>query len=148
MFADVSLITFINRMNNQARRAALGTEIERKPTVRAVTYDFAVNGGAVSTIDLGAAIPAGAIVTQVLQDTLTGVTSGGAATVQLLAGATALTGATAIASITGTGAVALASSATAIKVSSATTLRVAIATSALTAGRVRFFVSYVISRDA
>jgi hypothetical protein len=135
-----------NRMNSAAKIQGLGTALDNSVGVATVTYDFSVSGGAVSTIDLGKAIPDNAIVTQVVQDTLTTVTSGGSATVQLILGSTNLTGATAIASITGTGTIALASG-TAIKVATGANLKVAIATAALTAGKVRFLVTYHISQD-
>lgn len=112
-----------------------------------VLFDFSSDGGAVGSISFGRILPAGAVVTQIIADELTNITSGGSATIQLLAGSTALTGATAIASFSGLTAPALAGSAAAIKLSAASELRIAIATAALTAGRLRLFVRYVLPND-
>ena len=48
-----------------------------------VEYDFATDGGAVSTIDLGVTIPDNAIVLTCIVEKITAFTSGGAATVGL-----------------------------------------------------------------
>lgn len=112
-------------------------------------YDFTQDAGAVGDVTFGAYLPAGAIVTAVIADVLTAVTSAGSATVALKAGSTALTGATAKASLAaGCGTIALASSATAIKPSAtaATELAITIATAALTAGKIRFTVLFVVPK--
>lgn len=111
-------------------------------------YDFSVDGGAVSTISLGRNIPAGAIVTNIITDELTALTSDGAATVQVKAGSTALTDALAFdTAFTGADTHALASSAEAIKVSAESEISIAIATAALTAGKLRVIVQYVLPND-
>jgi hypothetical protein len=112
-----------------------------------VLLDFAFDGGAIGTLSTGRRIPAGAIVTQVIADEQANVTSAGSATIQLLAGSTALIAATAIASFAGVTSPALAGSAAAIKLAAESELRIAIATAALTAGKVRFFVRYVLPND-
>lgn len=110
--------------------------------------DVALDGGAVGDITLGRVLPAGAVVTKVVSDEQTALTSGGSATVQLKAGATALTDALAFdTGFAGVEDQALASSAEAIKLSAAGELTVTIATAALTAGKVRFFVQYMLPTD-
>ena len=119
-----------------------------------VLYDFSNDAGAVGTIDFGRKLPAGAIVTDIYFDVLTAVTSGGLADFKLTAGATDLMDATdfddATDGIDGTGLVklsALASSAAAIKISAEAELQLDIVTAALTAGKVRFFVKYLLAND-
>lgn len=113
-----------------------------------VLYDFASDAGAIGTVSFGRNIPAGAIITDVFSDEQTAFTSGGSATVQLKAGSTNLTGALAFdTDFTGVESQALASSATAIKVSAESELNIAIAAAALTAGKVRFFVKYLLPND-
>jgi len=111
-------------------------------------YDFSSDAGAVGTISFGRNLPAGAIVTSVHSDELTALTSGGSATLQLKAGSTNLTDALAFdTGFAGTQSQALASSATAIKISADSELKMAIAGAAVTAGKVRFFVSYKLPND-
>lgn len=136
---------------NQNRLNARESAILDRAAVRKATvlWDFSVDGGAVGTFDLGVDLPAGAIVTSVVCDALTAATSGGSMTAQLKAGATALTDATAKASLTGVATQALASSATAIKPSDTATSRLslALATAAATAGKLMYTVTYVVSRN-
>lgn len=111
-------------------------------------FDFDLDGGAVGDIDFERLIPAGALVTAIYSDELTALTSGGSATVQLKAGATDLTDALAFdTGFTGQDSLALASSAEAIKVSSASAVSITIATAALTAGKVRFYVQYLMPNE-
>ena len=108
----------------------------------ACTYDFSVDGGAIGTYLFGQSLPAGAIVTHVWTDELTAVT--GATSITLKAGSTSLTGAVNFTASTGVNSQALASSATAIKVTAASELQIAIATAAATAGKVSFYVQWMI----
>lgn len=111
-------------------------------------YNFPTDAGAIGTLSFGRNLPAGAIVTNVHSDELTNLTSGGAATLQLKAGSTNLTDALAYnTAFTGTQSQALASSATAIKISADSELKMAIAGAAITAGKVRFFVTYKLPND-
>jgi hypothetical protein len=138
----------LNRFSGKGQSVQLGKLLDKTMGVIVDTYDFSVSGGAVGDITLASsAIPAGAVITRVFHEELTNVTSGGSATVTLKAGATALTDAVAIATFSGVKSEALASSATAIKVSAASDLKITIATAALTAGKVRFYVEYMISQD-
>ncbi len=110
-------------------------------------YSFATDAGAVGTVSCTRQLPAGAIVTDVVIDVLTALTSGGAATVQLKAGTTNLSDAEAYTDLTGTQKLALASSAEAIKIASASELKVVIAGAALTAGKIRYLVKYLLPND-
>lgn len=113
-----------------------------------VLFNFANDGGAVSTLSFKRYLPAGAIVTEIIADEMTALTSAGSATVQLKAGSTNLTGALAFdTGFAGTALLALASSATAIKISARSELTMTIATAALTAGKLRFFVRYLLPND-
>lgn len=111
-----------------------------------VLYDFSVDGGAVGVINFQRVIPAGAVVHSVLLHEIANVTSGGSATLQVLAGATSIVAATAFGSIA-TGSIALAGSATAIPLAVDSNLTLAIAGAAVTAGKVRIFVRYVMPND-
>lgn len=109
-------------------------------------YDFDEDGGATGDVEFGVNLPAGAIVTSVYADEQTTLTSGGSATLQLVAGSTDLTDAEAFdTGFTGADELALASSATAIKLSAVSALKLTIGTAALTAGKVRFCVQYYVS---
>lgn len=108
----------------------------------ACTYDFSKDGGAVGTYLFGQSLPAGAIVTNVWTDEETAVT--GATSITLKAGSTALTGALDLTASSGVQSAALAGSAAGIKVTSASELQIAIATNAATAGKVTFYVEWMI----
>lgn len=116
-----------------------------------MTYDFAVDGGAVSTItpSNSPTIPANAIILGGTIDITTTLTSGGAATIALGLGSGAqvasLKGATAVASWTA-GQLALVpvfTAATYVKVTAATRLTMTIAAAALTAGKFDVNVAYI-----
>lgn len=109
----------------------------------AVTWDFSADGGAVGDISFGAALPAGAIVTNVWSDEETAVT--GATSVTLKAGSTALTAALDFTGVGDTGiqSRALVGSAAGIKVSASSELKISIATAAATAGKVTFYVEWM-----
>ena len=116
-------------------------------------YDFATDGGAVSTITLrgsgalGSQIPPGAVSTGGYVEVDTAVTSGGAATVAITTGEGAgdLVAAAAVSgapwSTTGRKSIVPAGTgATSVKTSAARTLSAVIATAALTAGKFRVVV--------
>jgi lysozyme family protein len=110
-----------------------------------VTYDFSVDAGAVGaiTLDANEKLPVGAIVTNIVNDERTAFTSGGSATVQLKSGSIALTDAIAFDSgFTGVETQALASSATGIKITASADCVLTVATAALTAGVVDFYIEY------
>lgn len=118
--------------------------------------DFAVDGGAVSSITLRAAdvnggtVPIGSVITSGYVDVLTALTSsGGTATVALtLEGAGDLVAAAAVSgapwSTTGRKSIVpVATGATAVKTTAARALTATIAVQALTAGKLRVVVFYV-----
>lgn len=111
-------------------------------------YDFSIDAGAIGDVEFARNLPAGAIVTKIVSDEITALTSGGAATVQLKAGSTNLTDALAFdTGFAGVQNQALASSATAIKIAAESELKISIAAAALTAGKVRFYVEYLLPND-
>lgn len=120
-----------------------------KKAVKA-TYDFALDGGAVGDIALrGAAIPSGAIITDVLVDVTTALTSGGSATVAIKAQSAAdLISATAIGSspwsTTGPKRGSLDADSAPIKTTAKRTITATVATAALTAGKFSVIVEYVV----
>jgi|ERR1700751_111594 len=71
-------------------------DIQKSHRIAKATYDFSVVGGAVATIQLPNAdiIPNGAIITKVMVDMKTALTSGGSATVQITGGGITIAGAT------------------------------------------------------
>lgn len=113
-----------------------------------VLYDFSQDGGAVGDVSFGRKLPAGAVVIGIVSDEQTAFTSGGSATVTLKAGSTSLSDALAFdTGFANAQAQDLASSATAIKISAESELKMTIGTAALTAGKCRFFVRYLLPND-
>lgn len=103
-------------------------------------YDFSVSGGAVGAISLGVAIPDNAIILEVIADELTNIVGGGTGT-ELQVGSVAVS-ATDVHTISG---VAVISPAAPVKITTPGNLELQVVGSAITAGKVRFFVRYVIS---
>lgn len=108
-------------------------------------YDFAVDGGAVSTIvpSNSAIIPDNAVITNVFHSTTTALTSGGSATLAITAGGVTLNAAVAFdnADYADEGVIA---NAVNDKTTSATGIQFVIATAALTAGVVDVYVQYYV----
>lgn len=145
-----------DRVKLKAGKLAVGFPSKRDEAVlnaggircESVLLDYSQDGGAVGTFSFGRLLPAGAVITNIFSDEITALTSGGSATLQLKAGSTNLTDALAFdTGFSGTQSQALASSATAIKLSAESELKLAVATAALTAGKVRFFVEYKLPND-
>lgn len=121
------------------------------------SYSFALQGGAIGTINLqasdGAAckIPGKALIVNAWVDVITTPTSGGSATLAFSSGQTAadLLAATAKASVTGEvqGIPTMGTISTALKITGATDLNpyLTVATAALTAGKANVFIQYVLS---
>ena len=153
MAVTTKIKKLMNTFKGQGQAAQLGSALQAQKGHLCALYDFSVHGGAQSTIDLDNAygkavtLPANAIVTNVWAEELTDVTSGGSATLLLVAGSTSLTGATGYASFGGITSVGLAGSAAGIKVSANSDLKVTIGTADVTAGKVRFHVEYMISEE-
>lgn len=122
--------------------AVLNCSGERRESV---LWSFASDGGAISTISFGRLLPAGAIVTGILTDELTAVA--GATSITLKAGSTALSGAIDFTGDAGIQSRALVGAAAGIKLAADSELNIAIATAAATAGKIRFYVRYVMSND-
>lgn len=135
----------------------LGAQLHRTKNVLKAVYDFAVLGGAVGDIGLldddgkAAMIPAKAVVTRAWSETITGVTSLGSATVAgKLVGAADIQAATAKATLVA-GAfvegVPVGTAATFVKQSNAveTQMKATVAVAALTAGKIAYYLEYVLS---
>lgn len=143
------------RTQLQAGKLAVGYPATRDEAVlncggvrfTSVLYDFASDGGAIGNVFFGRLIPAGAIVTKVVTDEQTATTGGAGFTVTLRAGSTALTGALDLTASAGIQAPALAGSAAGIKLAAESELNIAIAVAAITAGKVRFYVEYLLQTD-
>lgn len=111
-----------------------------------VLYDFSSDGGAVSDISFGRMLPADAVIIGIVLHEITNTTSGGSATLTIKAGSTSLSDAIAVAAVA-TGTTPLASSATAIPLAAESELKLTIAVAALTAGKIRIFVRYLVPND-
>jgi hypothetical protein len=145
----------LNRMNNKAQKVGLGDLIHQNKSAVLAIWNFAVQGGAIGDITLvdsdgnNVVLPNKAVVTNVLVDTITGVTSGGAGTIALKANAAGdLLGTTAKTSVAAAGLVAgipVGTAATAVKMTADRTLKMTVATAALTAGKIAFLVEYHLS---
>lgn len=127
--------------------AATGVAAANGMSVATAVYDFATLGGAVSTISLGVALPNKAVVVEVIRDEITACTStSSTGTIQLVLptdGALEQTALTADG-----GSVTLASSGGSSvpkKTTAARNLSVTIATNAVLAGKIRYFVRYYVS---
>lgn len=111
-----------------------------------LTYNYTLHGGAVSTIDLGGWIPAAAIITSVVSDTLTALASTGApkAGLALKRGSDILISATAYDNADWTG-VTVRPTLTGPKIASAGAVSLTITNQALTAGKVNFIIEWIMS---
>lgn len=117
--------------------------VDKLERLAIATYDFSVNGGAISTISLGVTIPSNAVVTSITTEVVTAPTSGGSTgTIKLVLPTDGDLTATLTAD--GTAAHLNTFSSTVPKKTTANRLLSAtIATSALTAGKLRYMVRYV-----
>lgn len=109
-------------------------------------YDYSKHGGAVGDITLDdSSLPLGAIITRVLIDAKTALTSGGAATIAVKSASAAdLLGATAVASWTGLiDGIPVNTAATSIKLAADAQVKLTVAVAALTAGIADVYVEYV-----
>lgn len=122
--------------------AVLNSSGERTESVQ---YNFLRDGGAVATYMFGRNIPEGAIITSLLTDEITAVT--GNTSVTLRAGTTALTAALDLTATSGIQAPALAGSVAGIKMTADSELNIVVAGTAITAGNIRFYVTYKLPND-
>lgn len=131
-----------------AGKAGVGLGVGRRRLAVGL-YSFATDGGAVGDIVLrGDQIPSGAIITDVLINVDTALTSGGAATVALKAESAAdLNTADAISgapwSTTGAKRGDLTATTAPVKTTAARSITATVATAALTAGKFSVYVSYL-----
>lgn len=145
----------LNRLNNGARNLVLGNLLSNQLNAAKGVYDFDVQGGAVSTINLddslnefGSAgdvvVPSGSVVWSGVIDTITqGATSASGTFSIGLNTTTDLKAATAAASITGLVAlIPVGTAATAVKMTADRTLTTSIATGAVTAGKFNVYLQY------
>ena len=106
-----------------------------------VLWDFAQDGGAADTaISLGRKLPAGAVIVRCTTDEQTAVT--GATDCDLLAGATEI-----VSALDFTDAGLQTRTATLTKLAAESELKIIFNTDAATAGKVRFFVEYLLPND-
>lgn len=152
--ADV--INLLNKMNATAQKTQLGSLLSGIPVKLVATYDFAVSGGAISTIHLKDAngdtlsIPTNAVVLSAHVDVVTAPTSAGSATIALkIQSAGDLKAATAFDNAyfgTGLHATTLdGAAANMIKTTAARNVDIVIAAAALTAGKINVIVEYIVS---
>lgn len=113
--------------------------------VASFQWDFAVDGGAITSYASGRKLPAGSVVTRVWSDEETATLT--ATDIDLLAGATALVSAVDFTADAGFQARALDGSADGIKLAAESELTMAINTPAATAGKIRWFVEYILPND-
>lgn len=150
---DVAIAGKITKFNQEAPFEGMAYAVHQSSGVIKCVYDFAVLGGAVSTIslvdDLGnaAVLPNKALITRAVIDWVTTATSGGSATVALQSKTAAdILAATAVASCTGfLDGVPDGTAAHFVKLTADTTIKVVIGTAALTAGKANIFIYYVYS---
>ncbi len=153
--AMVEDATFYARMNAFSPLETLGKVVNKTQNMLVAVYDFSVNGGTVATLKLldekgnPATLPDNAIVQRVLVEVITAVTSADTSTVAIGARTTSdLFPATDKASLTigafidGTP---VDTAATADKMTADSQVTATIATTALTAGKIRAYIRYVLS---
>lgn len=145
-------IDLLDKMNSTAAKVRLGQLLRNQKGVAVGIWDFAVNGGAVSTISLldseGKAIvlPANAVVTDAFVDIITAMTStGNNGTIAInLQSAGDLLSAVDADTLSGVAAgIPVGVAATAIKLTAERTLTVAIATNALLSGKFAVYVEWI-----
>lgn len=113
--------------------------------VASMQYSFASDGGAVGTYSSGRIIPAGAIVTGLHTDEISAITGNTSMTIR--AGSVALSAALDETATAGIQAPALAGSVAGIKLAVDSELNVVFAGTAVTAGQIRVYVSYILPTD-
>jgi hypothetical protein len=145
----------LNRVNPEiAAKWKLGRILTRRDQrLLKCKYDFALQGGAISTVNLvdedgkACVVPKGAVIRDVLIDVITAGTTGTGATMALTAqSAGDLKAALAAASYTGLVAgIPVGTTATAIKLTADRTLQATIATGTFTAGKWYVLIEYILS---
>lgn len=149
--ANIKLL--LNKMNSTSNSTRLGSTIESQKGCARAKYDFAIQGGAATTVNLvdedGLAVklPDKAIITNCIIDVITNPTSASTPTIAIGAASTNdLKTATAIASLTGiVQGIPANTVGTAIKLSGEKTLTATIAGTTLTAGKFMVLVDFIVS---
>lgn len=156
---DTAGTAFVTKANNTSPLEGLGTILNRTKNMLVAVYDFSVLGGTVGGVNLKddqgnlAILPYGAIVQSVAAATVTDVTSPGSTTIALSLNASAdLMAATAKASLTSAtllvgkplGGASASLWVGPVTVAAGKQVTADIATSAITAGKVKYFIEYVI----
>lgn len=124
--------------------AATGVAQAQGLRIATVVYDFAVNGGAVSTIPLSLTLPAKAIIVDIIREEVTAATSTSSTGTIILNVATegnleqtALTCNGGTATVASTG-----GTAAPVKLAAARVVNAVIATNAILAGKIRWYIRY------
>lgn len=151
MFTNLQVLQGLPALENVVSPLeGLGLVAHRGKGCLKVVWDFAVQGGAIGTLKLlddvgnAAILPNKTIITGVYCDFSTACTSGGSATIGLVANsANDLLTATAVASCTGLVAgTPVSTAATAVKLTADRQISLVIAVAALTNGKAQFIVEY------
>lgn len=132
----------------EAKLSNAGVDGLHARRIARATYDFSVDGGAVGDIALGVTIPDNAIITNVIIDIITGMTSaGGSGTIALKSeGAGDLLAAVDADTLSGLVAgIPVGTAATSIKMTDDRELTATVAVEDLTAGKFVVFVEYMLS---
>jgi hypothetical protein len=145
----------LDRMNSTAIKYALGTKLHQAKNNVCGIYDFTTQGGATGALNVkdedgnNVVLPAGAIITNVIAHAAVAVTTSASGTISLGANTTTdLQGATAAATLSLNALVAgvpVGTAATSVRCTAERTIQVTIATGALTAGKVYYFIEYMLS---
>lgn len=143
-FADTQIALLDTSKPRDQNNPMLGDVLDSLAKTEKVaegTYDFSLAGGALGTKKLGVKLPAGAIITQLITDALTPMTSAGLAEVAVEVGSTVVKAATAFddASLVGLDQ----HLSTPLKSAAGGDLELVITVAALTAGKVRVIVKYL-----
>jgi hypothetical protein len=143
----------INNSSPVAQLTKLGDQVRQRRHTAEAVFDFAINGGSIGAKNLGEFIPRGAVIRRAWYDVLSTFTSGtDAATIALqVESAGDLVTAIAISDVSNPwdagihDAIPVDTAATAIKTSAVNELQAVVAVEALTGGRLRLFVEYMLS---
>lgn len=141
----------LNRTTAAAYKHSLGTKVKEAHTTAVGVYNFSATGGAVGTHSVGITLPAKAIIRNVFTDEVTNVTTSASGTLSFVVipgngSTTVLKSDLAAASWSGIQAgVPDNTVSKMIKPTAASSVLALIKTGALTAGKVKVFVDYVIS---
>ena len=141
----------VNTLNNRADHTQSATAIVKYPLMAVVDYDGAVDGYTAAAHELNGGvhvIPDNAIILNVFYDEITALDSvndTATVTFTLTTATTALTGAIAVGGGTALGVPDFATNTDWIKTTAADSITATVGTQALTAGKLRLYIMYVVS---